>query len=154
MYWEEKIENIKRRFSQAEFRVPFTEWPDILKKIEAKFVYRNNSTNHFANWGDNLKDQVPIHTISEAALSSEMEKLNPFQNYWLVILTSNNPTARHLVYDCKPKSLNAVLSIAPGHFFIVHKKLEWLTYFQVDKGKKEIKVSKCGDAQTPFESNA
>lgn len=34
MYWQEKIDRLKSKFHQADFRDLFTDWPEILKKIE------------------------------------------------------------------------------------------------------------------------
>ena len=43
MYWEEKIDRLKKETDPTDFKVPFTDWSTILKKIEDKFIIKENS---------------------------------------------------------------------------------------------------------------
>ena len=60
MIWEEKIEIIKKDFPNEDFNVPFTDWQGIFKKIESKFIKKENSNFRFSNWLENLKDKKLI----------------------------------------------------------------------------------------------
>ncbi len=45
MYWEEKMDRIKKETDSKDFRVPFTDWSTILKSIEAHFIVKEDSNN-------------------------------------------------------------------------------------------------------------
>ena len=38
MYWEEHIDLLKRKFGLKDFKVPFNDWKEILKRIESNFI--------------------------------------------------------------------------------------------------------------------
>ena len=50
MYWEEKIDKIKKETDSKDFRVPFADWSAILKSIETHFIVKEDSNNIFSNW--------------------------------------------------------------------------------------------------------
>jgi hypothetical protein len=62
--WEEKIDMLKKGFSPQEFHVPFTDWFDILKKIESKFIAKEGSMYHLTNWADKIKSKHFVHAIA------------------------------------------------------------------------------------------
>ena len=49
MFWEEKIDLLKRETDPEDFKVPFTSSAVVLKKIEDKFIVRQDSSYHFSN---------------------------------------------------------------------------------------------------------
>ena len=149
MYWQEKIDRLKSEFSQSDFRDPFTDWPDILKNVESNFIIRQDSLYHFTNWSENIKQQHVLRTISRQDVQKEIGKLDAVANYWVVI-TGDPPTSRNMVYDCKPKSLNVIISMAGGNFYIIDKKYRWFTFFNVHDDK--ITIVKSGSANTPFDN--
>lgn len=71
MYWEEKIDALKKRYSKDKFDVPHVKRKEILRKIESKFIsrpqnyyYSNEFASPFINWWDNLKsDKNTIEKI-------------------------------------------------------------------------------------------
>lgn len=151
MFWEEKIDNLKKEFTQTDFHSPFTDWPKILKKIEAKFIIKPNSIYHFTNWENNLKNKTYIKTTLHTTTHEEIKRLETDKNYWVVVVNGNYPTAKHLVFDCKVNSLRALLSFISADFYIIDKRYNWLVLFKTDYEKGEVKLFKSGDSQTPFE---
>ena len=152
MNWEEKIDILKKDFSPTDFRDPFTDCLDILKKIESKFIIKNNY--NFNNWSDNLKNKVLLRIVTLETSYQEIKCLDIKTNFWAVIINDNTPTARHLIYDCKINSLEVLLSFTLGDFCIIDKKYKWLTYFKVDRVKNEVIIFKSGDERTPFDSKS
>jgi hypothetical protein len=151
MFWEEKIDLLKKNFSQTDFRDPFTEWLEILKKIESKFIIKNNANDHFTNWSSCLKNSILVKTIPTKYIPKEIQKLNRATNYYVVIVTGNSPTSKQLIYDCKPNSMEFLLSMAPGHFYIIDKKYKWLTFFKINPDNIEASILKSGVQETPFD---
>jgi hypothetical protein len=151
MFWEEKIDLLKKKFSLADFRDPFTDWSDILKRIEAKFIINNDPNYRFVNWSDKIKGKTIIKTVSSLTIYQQLKQLDSDNNYWAVVVDGNSPTSRHLVYDCKSNSLAVLLSIFSGNFYIIDKKYDWLTYFEIDKEKNEVIIFKSGNVPTPFD---
>jgi hypothetical protein len=152
MFWEEKIDRLKKIFPDSDFRNPFTDWSDILRTIEAKFIIKEDSAYHFTNWADRIKERTPVRTIPRQMIHEEIAKLDRGQNYWLVITTDDTPTAKHLVYDCKTNALEAILSMIAGDFYIVEKKYGWLAYFKKDSVNGRVEIIKSTGRETPFDA--
>jgi hypothetical protein len=154
MYWQEKTDILKKKFRQSDFRDPFNDWPEVLKKIEEKFIVRTNSNYHFSNWRDNLKNRIYLRTIPRQGIYTELKKLNKDVNFWVVVTFGNDPTSNNWVYDCKIYSMEALLSIASGDFYIVEKKYKWMVFFEMDREKEEVALTKNGNSQTPFDNQS
>lgn len=148
MYWEEKIDRLKKEVDPTDFKVPFTDWSTILKKIEDKFVIKENSDFPFSNWDNRLKEKKPINKILTANINDELNKLDSSQNYWMV-LTKDKPDFKNLVYDSKLTVIKILSGLWHGDFYIVDKKYNWLTYFKRDTIDTE--VFKSGDSVTPLD---
>jgi hypothetical protein len=151
MFWEEKIDILKKQFPQTDFRDPYTDWPEILKKVEAKFIVKADSNFLYSNWGDQLKNKLRVRTILHQKVNEEIKRLDCKSNYWVVVIQGNYPNSKHLVYDCKTNSLEALISLSLSDFYIIDKKYIWLTFFKIDKENNEITIFKSGNAQTPFD---
>lgn len=151
MFWEEKIDILKSRFSQEQFRVPFSDWHEIFKKIEAKYIRKESSHYQFQNWSESLKEKIHIRNISSQDIDTEISKLDSAQNYWVIIVFADNPTSRQYIYDCSPEAIKAILSIAPADFYIGHKKYEWLIYCKVNRAENTISLNKAKETLTPFD---
>jgi hypothetical protein len=124
------------------------DWSTILKRIERKFIVKENSSYVFSNWADRLKDKQKIRELKPDDLEAEVAKLTPEQNYWIV-LTGDNSATKNLVYDSKPSVIIKLLQLREGDFYIVDKKCNWLTYFKCSR--TEIEVFRSGDPQTPWD---
>jgi hypothetical protein len=151
MYWQEKIDRLKKSFSPREFQDRYTDWPQILKKIEAKFVKKYYSSYHFSNWSENLKNKILIRTISDKEVFVEIKKLLPNQNYWVVLVSGTEAAAKHLVYDCSPNSMEALLSMTSTDFYIIDKAYKWLISFEIDEIHNKVTLTKATNSQTPFD---
>lgn len=147
MYWQEKIDRLKREIDPKDFKVPFTDWSTILKKIEDKFIIKENSNHPFSNWTDRLKDKCKIKELRTLDLETELKKLTPDENYWIILTIDNTKT--NLVYDSKPSVILKLLLLRSGDFYIVDKKYNWLTYFKYNQ--MDIEFFKSGDKQTPWD---
>lgn len=151
MNWEEKIDLLKTKFSPTDFKDHFLDWSNILRKIEAKFIIRDSSKYQFTNWSDNLKSKSTISTISHHEINDQLNKLDINVSYWVVIQAQNNPTAKHFIYECRPNSLELLISITSGDFYIIDKKYQWLTFFKIDYDNSRLEIFKSGSEHTPFD---
>ncbi|MGR3812243.1 DUF6756 family protein [Jiulongibacter sp. NS-SX5] len=148
MYWEEKIDKIKKESDPRNFKVPFTDWSIILKKIESKFVKKENSDFIFSNWDYRLKEKRHIKTILTASIDGELDRLDSSQNYWLV-LTRDKANFKNLVYDCKPTVIKILIELWKADFYIVDKRYTWLVYFK--RHEADTEIFKSGGLVTPFD---
>jgi hypothetical protein len=148
MVWEEKIDRLKSENDPKDFRVPFTGASTILNNVEAKFVIKDNSNYRFSNWADRIKDKQKIRNVRKADLDTELIKLNPDNNYW-VVLSGRNPSTKNLIYDSKPSVISKLVRLRDDDFYIVDKKYHWLAYFKFNQ--TDIDVFKSGDKQTPWD---
>lgn len=154
MWWDEKIDILKREFPRDHFRVPFSDWSGILKKIETKF-FKHSREYRFTYWSESLNGKRPIRSISRLEVGKEIAKLTSEENYWVIIaLSPNNPTTEHYVYDCKIDAVTALISIAPADFYLGDKKYEWLAYFKVDRAENRMVLINAGNSPTPFDPPA
>ena len=158
MFLDEKIDRLKKEFSPMDFKVPFTTGSNILKSIEAEFISikdvskeLNNLGQHFNNWADNIKHKIEIKSVELDTHNTWLNKLDSNTNYWIVVANGNSPSFKHLVYDCKPNALIALISITQSDFFVVDKKYKWFSYFQVNRQKNQATIFKSGEKMTPFE---
>ena len=147
--WEEKIDLLKNNFSSQEFQVPFVDWSNILKKIESKFIIKENGMCPLTNWTSNVKNRQFSQSIDRSELSGMLEKLDECQTYWFVTVMGDAPTSKQYVYGCNPKTILCLSSISSNDFFIVEKKLTWLAYFR--RTEHKIEIYKSGKAKTPFD---
>lgn len=152
MAWEEMIDDLTATYPPEQFRVPFTTWSSIFKKIEEKFIIKEWSQYFYTNWLGNLKREIHIKTIPWQALYKEISNLSS-GNYWLVIVFGHSQRDRQYVYDCHVNVMKVLISRAPADSYIVDKRYSWLTYFKVDRDTKEVLLYKSGDFQTPFDKS-
>src|SRR3989337_2058532 len=92
MFWEEKIDRLKKEIDSKDFKVPFTDWSAILKNVEDKFIVKENSNYSFLNWADRLKDKRKIKELRTGDIENALVELNPDQNYWIVLAGDNSAT--------------------------------------------------------------
>ena len=152
MFWEEKIEVIKTKFTQNEFRVPFSDWSKVMKKMEARFVISSKPAYRNTNWSEGLKERVVLRNIAYEAIPTEISTLDPAANFWVVIVLGDPSMAQQLLYDCKPAAVIQLVAIAPGNFFIGDKKYKWLVYFSVNRTENTVTLIKAGSFPTLFDS--
>ena len=129
MYWGEKIVRNGLRFAQADFNRHFTDWSEVLKTLEERFIFRCDSNSHFSNGSEQFKSRITIRAINQKNIASEIDGLENDCNYWVVFVHGDYPTAKQVVYDCKPIVIKAPSEIISGHFFIGDKKYNGLSNF-------------------------
>jgi hypothetical protein len=151
MYWQEKVDHIALRFAATDFNRHFKDWFEILKTLEDRFIVKSASNVHFSNWSETFKSPILIRTINGKAVSQEMDRLDLNCNYWVVLVHGDHPTAKQVVYDCKPMVIEALIKINTGYFFIGDKKYNWLVQFKPMKNNM-ISLVKSGQSLTPFEN--
>jgi len=159
MYWEEYIELIKKSFTPTEFSIPYTDWVDILKKIENIFIIKANSNDHFSNWADTIKKKIEVTVVDLNALKTALMPLSHGTNYWEIFPVGRGPSAKNYVYACNLHSLLAMVQMCKGSpycsgsFFIVDKKYSWFTYFCVSEENNNVSIYKSGEFITPFDTS-
>lgn len=149
MFWEEKIDIIKKKYDSKDFKVPFTNWSEIFGQIERRFIVKKNSQNHYKNWIGNIKDKIQIQIVTDAILIEQLNVLGRSENFWLVIISGNEENGRHLIYDCKLPVIVELINMSDTSFLIVHKKYDWLACFE-KMGKQKTIIAKSGNNKTPF----
>lgn len=147
MYWNEIIEVLKKETDSKDLRDPFLEGLAILKKVEERFIIKENSNYRLSNWSERIKHKEKVKEFSPIELDAELNKTDQRKNYW-VILNGYDPGSQYLVYDCKPKVVERLVKINNGSFFIAAKKYDWLVYFK--RSKNSFEVFKSGDCLTPW----
>lgn len=158
MYFEEHIERLKREFPSSDFRVPFIDATEVLRKIEKKFVKvkdiqtdLNNIEQYCSNWTENLKNKTELKSINIFQIKEYLNRLDKDKKYWTILARRNNSSTKHYIYDTKLSSMMALLNIRLDDFFIADKKYEWLIYFQIDTEKQTSIIYKSGENKTPFD---
>jgi len=158
MYFEEHIERLKREIPNTDFRVPFTEATEVLKKIEKKFIKvkdlqtdLNNIGQYCSNWTENIKNKTELKIIDIFQIKEYLDRLDQDKKYWTIIASRNHPLTKHYIYETKLNSMVALLNIRLDDFFIADKKYEWLVLFQIDIENQRSTIYKSGNNKTPFD---
>lgn len=157
MFLEEHISGLKKIFPSTDFRIPFNDASSILKTIEKKFIVvrdiasaLNNLSQYHSNWAPNIKNKKEICTV-QLFDRSWLQSLDAAKNYWMVTSQSRYKDVKHEVFDCKPQAIAAMISATRDDFFIIDKKYEWFTYFEVSEDKERATIYSGGLSVTPFE---
>lgn len=150
MLREEKIDLLKKKFPKPAFDDHFTDWKEIMKKLEAKFLIKENSNFHFNNWRERMKGKVALRTIPHNVIWKELEKLDTHRNYFVIVMPGAD-SSKHYVYDCSAAAMEALLSFTGGDFFIADKNYEWMVYFSIDRENQTVIIYKTGSECSPFE---
>lgn len=153
MYWQEKIDRIGMQFALADFNRHFTDWPEILKTLESRFIIKRDMNSRFSNWSEQFKSPTLIRAINRGEIGDEIDKLDHDCNYWVVLVHSDGPTAKQVVYDCKPIVLKSLIEISVGDLFIGDKKYGWLVQFH-QTASNTVSLVKSGKNETPFEKRS
>jgi hypothetical protein len=157
MTFEEKIDKLKHKFSEQDFKDPFIHGIEILKSIERKFIIAkdirhdlNNLRPDYAKWSENIKNKIEIISIATKDLNQWLIKLDSNSNFWIVLTPGSVTSGKNLVFDCKPNALVDLYYMTQMSFFLVDKKYGWLLFFELGK-MKTTTIYKSGTVPTPFE---
>lgn len=136
MFWEEKIDQLKKSTDPRDFRVPYSDGSGILKKIEDKFIVTSNSNYRFSNWAERIMSKTIVRNLLASDMTDEFENLAPNKNYW-VVLSRDEVGSKNLVYDCKPTVIDKLIKLWGRDFYVVDKKYSWLIYFRYNEGESK-----------------
>lgn len=129
MFWQEKIDQIKKTVSRGDFRDPYTEGLDILKRIHDKFLTTGklDYNEGFVNWTSGRKDKIELRELPLANLGLELAKLDQAQNYWIVLVSTRLDS---IVYEAKPGVIRTLATQWKESFYVGDKKYNWLVQFK------------------------
>ena len=146
MYWEQKIDLIKKAFSESDFKDPYFKGSEVIEKILfklhnctwAKFYNAENRTVLIKN-GKLFK----TCTITQLYLEELPRLLDKQINIWLLFI--NVPQGKGFqIYDCKYSAMMEALHYSSGlrqqEFYIVEKKYNWLLYFKIDRDNDVVEI--------------
>lgn len=150
MFWEDRVDWMTKRYGASEFKVPFTYWVDILKKIEAKFII-DDLNYHFSAWSGRIRNKIKLAEIDRKRLEGYLEQLSDSTNYWVVLASSEN--SKHYVYDCGINPLITLALFSRGNFYIIDKRYSWFVAFDINANTEAdvVYVYKSGPGTTPFD---
>jgi len=154
MFWHEKIDLIKKRYAPPTFKIPFTEWREIFKKIEDNFIVEYDPNDFTPNWErKHIKQSNLLHEIKHNNLDTYLRQLPDTTNYWIVFSFShNNAKGKYHVYDCQLEPFLALVHWCGFNFYVIEKKYAWFTYFDRNQEDGKVHIYKSGLAKTPFDS--
>ncbi|MGB3849681.1 MAG: hypothetical protein WA958_06900 [Tunicatimonas sp.] len=146
MHWNEKIDLLKKEFSDEDFSVPHVDRKRILRKIESQFISRpeyyydlNNSNPGFSHWWDHIKYPVEM-TINLNWQSFLTSAIDLEDQSWIACEFPD----RIMIYKAR---LNAILYlISTGqtwtqNFHVIQLKYQFLLSVRIDKVEFKIKAS-------------
>lgn len=148
MYWNEKIDLVKKKFPD-EFKDPFRAGPEIVKKI-VTILFDCTMLNFIEseNRAELLGHGTLIKRCSLKQLySEELPRLDNGSNYWLFLFKI--PMGSNFqVYDCKYQALRELVYLSSGQdeqdFCIVDKKYAWLLFFKIDRLNNTVGIYNVG----------
>ena len=146
MYWNEKIDSIKKRYTDSQFSVPHLNRKEIFRKIETKFIRRsadyyelNNSNNPFSNWWKNIKSSEEESIEIKNELITELNKLiDPDDTFWVVAEFTDGV----MIYKAnKNATLDLIITgrTWTNTFHLIQSKYDYLISFRIEDSKIEIK---------------
>ncbi len=147
MKWNEKIDLIKKEYSNDNFFVPNLNRKKILKKIESKFIKRdkgyydlNNSNERFTAWWGNLNptEEKLIFNDLESTLNYFI-KVNTNKDYWIGCEFSN----QILIYKSKIQPIIRLISIGISKtniFHIIGVKYDFCLSLKIEQDTIKVKM--------------
>ena len=131
--FRERIIGLARslKISRDDFTVgPFTDWPAIQKRIEAKFILKTTSDLQPADWPEHFKGAKQIiksRTFEPYEYLDELIKDE--EKVWLLLIDSSVEPAKIWLFQGHIRHIQKVLSQLPKFsFYIIAKKYEWLLF--------------------------
>jgi hypothetical protein len=151
MYWYEKIDLVKKKFSVEDFKDPFRSGPEIIEKIIVK-LFESTKLNFYNSESKEtlLKHGVNIKSCTVNQLYKvELPKLDNDKNNWLLLINPPMGYRGLEVYDCKYEPMRELLYMSSGlaiqEFCIVDKKYSWMLFYKIDRAKDIVEIYKTGN---------
>ena len=150
MHWNEKIDLLKKEFSDEDFSVPHVDRKSILRKIESRFISRpedyydlNNSAPRFSNWWDHIKYPLEM-TINLDLPSFLKSSIGSEEHFWVACEFED----RISIYKARLNAILDLISIGQTWtqiFHVIQLKYHFLLSFRMDQ--VEIKIKASGDRE-------
>ncbi len=149
MYWNEKIDLVKKQFPAPQFKDPYQSGIQVIEKIIRNLF--QTTRFHFSaseNRVELLKDAALIKTCTTKQLYDvEIPLITKSKNFWVLII--NPPRGQILqVYDCQYEPMRYLLQISSGtdkqEFCIVEKKYAGMLFYAIDHVQNTAAIYKTG----------
>lgn len=146
MYWNEKIDLIKKKYPHKDFSTPHVDRKEILKKIETKFIGRskdyydlNNFNNRFCNWWTEIKETTFVGSESEiqSLLNFAFDKKEQF---WIACEFTDGI----MIYKSKLEPALHLISIGQSWtdtFHVIQLKYDFIISIRFSNGELCMKSS-------------
>lgn len=119
----------RRQFGTNQFdSVGIYDWPEIMKKIEARFVIKVNSNTKFNWWRERLKsDSLSIQFPQENAWEYLHLLVPKNEKVWLVACEERRDPTQTWLFEGFIEPIQHIIGALPTmEYYIVSKKYEWL----------------------------
>lgn len=116
-------------FNSEEFdSVNIYAWPEIMKKIETKFVIRRNTNTKFNWWWEDLKGEKTSVIFPEDNGWSYLDQLvGKHEKVWFVGCNSKYDVTKFYLFQGYVKPIQQVLGeMYPFEYYLINKKYEWM----------------------------
>lgn len=148
MYWNEKLDIIKKEYPAPIFKDIFREGGGVIEKIIR--IFHDATYMSFTqcnNLETLLKDDIEPKEMTILELENKIsESLEEDKNYWLFLI--DIPMGKRFqIYDCQKKPLIDLYYMASSRlfkfrFYIVDKKYNWLYYISMDRSENTARIYK------------
>ena len=104
------------------------EWPEIMKKIETKFVIRRNSNTKFNWWWEDLKgEQVAKAFPEDNGWTYLAQLVDKNEKVWFVGCNSKNDATKFWLFQGYVEPIQKVLSeMYSFEYYLISRKYEWM----------------------------
>ncbi len=147
MHWNEKIDVMKKTFSDEEFSVPHIDRKRILIEIENKFIARsydyyslNNHSITFGEWWDNIDKPIEINTRLQYSEILDILIL-PNEDVWIAAEFHHGYI---LIYKAKLKALKYLIDIGrtwASKFHLIGVKYDCMFSLNITNNITQIKIA-------------
>lgn len=122
--------------SARDFKVPddkfdvigIHDWPDIFKKIEAKFIVKENTNTRFNWWWDNLKsDRFSLEFPNDDAWTYLDQLIDKSEKVWFIACDSSRDPSKYWLFEGFIEPIQQILGrLNAFEYYLVSKKYDWL----------------------------
>ena len=100
-------------------------WPDILKKIESKFIVKENT--RFDWWWDNLKsDSFALQFPNDDAWKYLHQLIDKNEKVWFIACDSSHDPSKYWLFEGFIEPIQQILGqLNAFEYYLVSKKYDW-----------------------------
>jgi len=104
------------------------EWPEIFKKIESRFIMRENTNTKFNWWWENLKkDSISLSFPNNDAWKYLQVIIDKNEKVWFVAGDTKRDSAKLWLFEGKIEQIQQIIGqLYHFEYYLVSKKYEWL----------------------------